>query len=324
MSHLVPTDEPETKLSTLNPVFLQSVLDEATKRRKEEPTGQQVENPFSSFVSEASQPFDRPHPSLPPGGEGSNSTALGSEPAPTPWPLGSGDHCRNDEYKPVSTALPPEDKPTLFSNLAYAKAVLADKRAEIEQTQRQLERLVKIKAVVEPVAMHSTSKTNLNELKLKRLAIQMALVADSTEYNTQDLLAVDKQIAELSSRQPKSPANLVEQMKLNAKIDELRDKVDVLTEELKRQTIDYNLSVAFKKAESYVQTLKAACNLRHELLALVELLANDCLLSDLRLGGELPFPYGFEPFDSMPEDDLATTLEGIEEAKIRISQELIL
>ena len=113
-------------------------------------------------------------------------------------------------------------------------------------------------------------------------------------------------------------------MKLNANIEELQDKVQVLTEGLKRQITDYNLSVAFKKAECYVDQLKTACNLRHELLALVELLAKDHLLMDLRLGGELPMPYGFEPFDSIPEDGLATTLEGIEEAKIRISQEIIL
>ena len=387
MSRLVPTDEPETKLSTLNPLFLQSVLDEAAKRQKAGPAEQQTAYPFSAFAinepkaetdsadqdqpgtfeltlpqaveftsnphggnvvdtllpphgrkseakvalgwgrekgSEASD-LTRPHPSPPPWGEGTlelNSTVLHPNPPPVGESLRGG---RNKELN--SAVLPTGEIPTSFGNLAYAKTVFADKRAEIDQAQQQLDRLLKIKAIVEPADLPATGKANLNELKLKRLAIQMALVADSTEYTAQDLQAVDKQIAELSgasSRQPKSPANTTERMKLNANIEELQDKVQVLTEELNRQVADYNLSVAFKKAEGYVQQLKAACNLRHELLALVELLANDHLLMDLRLGGELPMPYGFEPFDSIPEDGLATTLEGIEEAKIRISQELIL
>ena len=34
------------------------------------------------------------------------NVGAGSEPAPAPWHLGSGNPCRNDEQKPVSTALP--------------------------------------------------------------------------------------------------------------------------------------------------------------------------------------------------------------------------
>ncbi len=350
MSHLVPTDEPETKLSTLNPLFLQSVLDEAAKRQKAGPAEQLAAYPFSALAinetkaetssADQGQPgtlelalpqaidtavhsgMDRRNPE-----HREVNLGAGLEPAPTPWPLGSGDPFLNDGESLNSTAFPTEENPTPSCNLAYAKTILADKRAEIDQAQQQLDRLLKIKAIVEPAVLPATGKVNLNELKLKRLAIQMALVADSTEYTAQDLQAVDKQITELSgasNRQPKSPANTTERMKLNANIEELQDKVRVLTEELNRQVADYNLSVAFKKAGAYVQQLKAACNLRHELLALVELLANDNILMDLRLGGELPMPYGFEPFDSIPEDGLETTLEGIEEAKIRISQELIL
>ena len=356
MSRLVPTDEPETKLSTLNPLFLQSVLDEAAKRQKAGPAEQQAAYPFSAFAinepKAESDSADQGQPDTveltlpqaieftanPPEGNAVElATAVGrnkSAPADVSGELTglmpetvvarpySGLHSI-----PNSTALPTEENPNSSSNLAYAKTVLADKRAEIDQAQQQLDRLMKIKAIVEPADLPGTGKANLNELKLKRLAIQMAIVADSTEYTAQDLQAVDKQIAELSgasNRQPKSPANTVERMKLNANIEELQDKVQVLTEELNRQVTDYNLNVAFKKAEDYVETLTAACNLRHELLALVELLANDNLLMDLRLGGELPMPYGFEPFDSIPEGGLETTLEGIEEAKIRISKELIL
>ncbi len=356
MSHLVPTDEPETKLSTLNPLFLQSVLDEAARRQKAGPAERLAAYPFSAFaINEPkveSDSADQKQPettdlALPQSAELTSNphegnavelaTAVGrnkSAPADVSGEL-TGRMPETVVARPYSglhsilnsTALPTDENPNPSSNLAYAKAVLADKRAEIDQAQRQLDRLLKIKAIVEPADLPATGKANLNELKLKRLAIQMALVADSTEYTAQDLQAVDKQIAELSgasSRQPKSQANTVERMKLNANIEELQDKVQVLKEELNRQVTDYNLSVAIKKAEGYVQQLKAACNLRHELLALVELLANDHLLMDLRLGGELPMPYGFEPFDSIPEDGLATTLEGIEEAKIRISQELIL
>ena len=355
MSRLVPTDEPETKLSTLNPLFLQSVLDEAAKRQKAGPTEQQTANPSSAFAinepkaesdsSDQEQPdsfgLDLPETvdtRLPPivNTVELRDTVVGAGHArdqhgQTGINRGHGPLLQMPGHSPQvrrnSTALPTDENPNPSSNLAYAKTILADKRAEIDQAQQQLDRLLKIKAIVEPAVLPATGKVNLNELKLKRLAIQMALVADSTEYTAQDLQAVDKQITELSgasSRQPKSPANTTERMKLNANIEELQDKVQVLTEELNRQVADYNLSVAFKKAGAYVQQLKAACNLRHELLALVELLANDNILMDLRLGGELPMPYGFEPFDSIPEDGLETTLEGIEEAKIRISQEIIL
>ncbi len=302
------TEEPEAKLSTLNPLFLQAVRDEAAKRQKAGQTDWPEVNPVSAFASGQSEVE-------------SSAAAVGQADAVE-----------------LSQALPPiivTDEPTIAekdsrqepaSHLAAAKAAIADIRAEIDQTRQQLDRLIKIKAVVEP-ARSATGKASLNELKMQKLAIQMALVADSKEYGDRDLLAVDKQIAELTgagNRQPGVPANMVENMKLNAEIGELQDKVGVLTEELNRQIGDYNLSVACRKAGDYLRTLQAACVIRHELLALVELLAYDGLLMDLNLGGELPIPSGFEPFDAMPQDALATTIEAIEDAKVRICQEILI
>ncbi len=303
------TEEPETKLPTLNPLFLQAVRDEVAKRQKAGQAEQQAVNPISAFaINEPKAETDAAAQ------EQSGTFELFQQPRPV-IATGGPEIAEEDKQKPPG-------------NLAAAKAAIAGKQAEIDQAQQQFDRLIKIKAVVEPADSPATGRANLNELRLKRLAIQMALVADNKEYDDKDLLAVDRQIAKLSglatsNRQSDTPANAVERMKLNAKIDEFRDKVQVLTEELNRQIADYNLSVAFKKAESYVQTLKAACDLRHELLVLVELLASDGLLIDLKLGGELPMPSGFEPFDSILQDTLATTIEGIEEAKASIRQEIL-
>ena len=296
----MPTEEPEAKLSTLNPLFLQAVRDEAAKKQKAGQADWPVVNPVSAFASGQTE---------------GQPDAVELSQAPPPIIV-------IDE--PAIAEKDSKQEPT--SHLATAKAAIAGIRAEIDQAQQQLDRLIKIKAVVEP-ARSATGKASLNELKMQKLAIQMALVADSKEYGDQDLLAVDKQIAELTgagNRQPEVPANTVENMKLNAEIGELQDKVRVLTEELNRQIGDYNLSVAFKKAGDYLQTLQAACVIRHELLALVELLAYDGLLMDLNLGGELPIPSGFELFDSMPQDALATTIEAIEDAKVRICQEILI
>ena len=85
----------------------------------------------------------------------------------------------------------------------------------------------------------------------------------------------------------------------------------------------HNVRIAFRTAEEYILALKRANAIRHELLALAELLANDYILDDMKLGGELPIPSGFEPFDSLLLDCLTTTIDGIEEAKDRLQTEII-
>ena len=297
-------DEIVPKISTLNPHYLQAVRDEAAKKRKAE----QALNPVSApAIIEAK----------------AESHAAALEQADSFGLFQHGEPLAID--RPASVE---EDRREPPGTVARVKAAIASKQAEIDRTQQQLDRLGRIKAAVEP-AGPPTVKANLNELRMKRLTIQMGLVADSKEYDDDDLLAVDKQIAQLSGltakkSQLETPAYPVERMKLNANIDALRDRLIVLTDEINTLIANHNLSVAMAKAEDYIKALTTANTIRHELLALAELLASDGLLMNMSLGGELPLPSGFDPFDSIPQDALATSIEGIEEAMARILPEVIL
>ena len=299
------TDEIVPKISTLNPHYLQAVRDETAKKRK---AGQAL-NPVSA-------------PAIIEAKAESNAAAL--EQADSFGLFQRGE--------PIAIGRPAsveEGRREPSGTVARAKAAIASKQAEIDRTQQQLDRLGRIKAAVEPAGPPTTVSANLNELRMKRLTIQMGLVADSKEYDDDDLLAVDKQIAQLNGltankSQLETPAYPVERMKLNANIDALRDRLIVLADEINTLTANHNLSVAMAKAEDYIKALTTANAIRHELLALAELLASDGLLMNMSLGGELPLPSGFDPFDSILQDTLATSIEGIEEAMARILPEVIL
>ncbi|MEI7867136.1 MAG: hypothetical protein WCI11_04530 [Candidatus Methylumidiphilus sp.] len=301
------SDELKTKIPTLNPLYLQAVRDEAAKREKAGQADPKAAKPLSALAMPETKV------------EGSAATLEQTE-----------TYEFFQQSEPIALAKPAlaeKDAWELPGAVAKAKVAIAGKRAEIDQTRQQLDRLVRIKAVVEPVEPVNV-KANLNELRMKRLAIQMALMADDKQYDDKDLLAVDKQIAGLTglaaaNRQSDTTPNSVESLRLNAKIDVLQDRLQVLMEELNDLLFGHNVRVAFKKAEEYLHALRAANSVRHELLALAELLANDDILGDMKLGGELPIPSGFEPFDGIFPDTLATTIEGIEEAKPRVYLDIL-
>jgi hypothetical protein len=300
----VSTDEVVPKISTLNPHYLQAVRDEAAKKRKAVQAANLVSAPA---IIEAKAESLAAAPAQ------ANSFGL----------LQQGRSIAIDEPARVEAG-----KREPQGTVASVKAAIASIQAEIDQTQRQLDRLGRIKAAVEP-AEPLTGRANLNELRMKRLAIQMGLLADSKEYNDDDLLAVDKQIAQLSGltakkSQLEAPTNPAERMKLSANIDALQDRLVVLSEEITMLIANHNLSIAIAKAEDYIKALTSANDIRHELLALAELLDSDGLLMNMSLGGELPLPSGFYPFDSTLKETLATSIEGIEEARARILPEVIL
>jgi hypothetical protein len=301
---LVPTDD-LPKISTLNPHYLQAVRDEAAIKRKAVQAANLVSAP-ALIEAKAESDLD----------------ALAQ--ADSFGRFRQGEPNASDETERVEDGMrePPG------TAVAWVKAAIASRQAEIDQTQQQLDRLNRIKATVEP-AEPLKGRANLNELRMRRLAIQMGLLADSKEYDEDDLLAVDKQIAQLkgltANKSPlEAPAHPAERMKLSADIDGLQSRLAVLSKEINTLIANHNLSVAVAKAEDYVNALTNANTIRHELLALAELLDSDGLLMNMGLGGELPLPSGFYPFDALLKETLATSIEGIEEAKARILTEVIL
>jgi hypothetical protein len=301
----VSTDEVVPKISTLNPHYLQAARDEAANKRK----AGQLANPVSApAIIEAKA---EPHAAAL-----EQTESFGGFQQGGPIAIDGPPQVEDDRREPPGVAV------------AWVKAAIAGKQAEIDQTQGQLDRLNRIKAAVEP-AEPLTGRANLNELRMKRLAIQMGLLADSKEYDDDDLLAVDKQIAQLSGltakkSQLEAPAHPAERMILSANIDALQTRLAVLSEEINTLIANHNLSVAVAKAEDYVKALTNANTIRHELLALAELLDVDGLLMNMSLGGELPLPSGFYPFDALLKETLATSIEGIEEARVRLLPEVIL
>ena len=297
------TDESEIKLSTLNPLFLQAVRDEASKGRKGEPDNINPVGPIVDFAMDD---------------------------------ISLDDYSAKTELEPTeSFGLFQPDEPEvdklgesiLVVSIEVVKAAVASKQGEISQIELQLGRLRKIKERVEPPPQAGV-KTDLNELKIKRLAIQMAMMSDSETYDDSDLLEVDRQIAECrdlnaGTRRELAP-NSLELIKLSAKLTELEDKRQILQQECNELMQGHNLRIAINKAEDYLDVLAAANALRHELLALAELLAEDGCLINMKLGGELPIPSGLNPFDEIALDALATSIDGIEEAKLRLQQEVLI
>jgi hypothetical protein len=301
---LVPTDDPPT-ISTLNPHYLQAVRDEAALKRK----AVQAENVVSApalVETKAESDLDAL----------AQADSFGDFQQGGPIASAEAVRVENGMREPPGTAV------------AWVTAAIASRQAEIDQTRRQLDRLNRIKAAVKP-AEPLKGRANVNELRMKRLAIQMGLLADNKEYNEDDLLAVDRQIAQLNgltaNKSPlEAPAHPAERMKLSADIDALQSRLAVLSEEINTLIANHNLSVAVAKAEDYVKALTHANTIRHELLALAELLDSDGLLMNMSLGGELPLPSGFYPFDALLKETLATSIEGIEEARVRLLPEVIL
>ena len=296
------TDESEIKLSTLNPLFLQAVRDEASKGRKAEPVNSNPVSPVADFAMD-DIPLD----------DYSAETDLEPPESFEPFQLDE------PEVGKLGGSLP-------VGSIEVVKAAVAGKQAEISQIELQLGRLNKIKERVEPPPQ-AGGKTDLNELKMKRLAIQMAIMSDSETYGESDLLEIDRQIADcrgLNAGTRREPApNSLELVKLSAKLAELEDKRQILQQECNELIQGHNLRIAINKAEAYLDVLTTANILRHELLALAELLADDGCLLAMKLGGELPNPSGLKPFDEIALDALTTTIDGIEEAKLRLQQEVL-
>jgi len=302
----VLTEQPNAKISTLNPQFLQAARDEAARRNKDEQSEPQSDRLISASPRSEIQ------------AQGNNAIESGKE-----------NFINRLELTEATLPVYPPKRAEVFTsepddNVVKVKADIAGKQAEITQIQQQLDRLIRIKEMVEP-QMPIKGKADLNELRMKRLAIQMALVADSKEYEEKDLLAIDMQIAELAGspidqRHSATSADSLELIKLNAKIEDLQDRLLVLNGELSEMILDHNLQVAFMKANDYVRVLTEANSIRHDLLALAELLTDDAILINMKLGGELPIPAGFEPFDAIFTNDLSTTIEGVEKAKLRLSK----
>ena len=299
LRHRVSTKEPEANIATLNPWFLQAVRDEAANRQKAGLASLPTMEPDSATAL---------HPAA-------ITASHAAVQQVEPWePDVVIDQPGMDRRQEPATAL------------VATKAAVAEKQAEIARLQQQLDRLNKIRGFIEAPA---SGLPDLNALRMKRLAIQMALVADSQQYDEDDLRAVDREIVELNRINPghyplENPAIAAGRSNLSADIEAVQTQMRGLRDDIEQILASHNLRVACAKAEDYLNALTAANLIRHELLALAELLPGEDGLMNMRLGGELPVPSGLEPFDRVIPETLATTLDGIEEAKNLIRLELLL
>lgn len=285
MSH----ENPEPESFTLNALYLKAAVEEARSPLKPEPIAS------TNQRQEAAKP--------PPPSSLKQAKSMEVEHACT-------DDLTQNQRKPA----PP---------IEASKAAIKAKWAEITKIREEIDRLSKLKDS-QPPADPNDYQMALNELRLKRLAIQMALISDSKEYDDNDLLSLDKQIAEcvqkIAQTRKSSPASNATE--LLARLERLRAEEASLASELKKLLATHNQWMAVRKAKDYIHALKAAHHLQLELLALASLGAGDGPLKNLDFGGELPRPQGFEIFASLLPWDLAITDEGIEQAKARIRSEL--
>jgi hypothetical protein len=287
----VSHENPEPEPFTLNPLYLKAAVEEARSPLKPEPIAS------ANHRQEAAKP--------PPPSSLNQAKSMEKEPART-------DDLTQHPRKPASP-------------IETSKAAIKAKWAEVAKIREEIDRLSKIKDS-QPPDDPNTYQMELNELRLKRLAIQMALISDSKEYDDNDILNLDKQIAECvqkiaQTRKP-GPASNGMAAELLARIEGLRAEEESLASELKKLLATHNQWLAVRKAKDYIHALKAAHHLQLELLALASLGADDGPLRNLDFGGELPRPRGFEIFASILPWDLAITDEGIEEAKARIRSEI--
>ena len=302
---------------TLNPLYLKAARDEADFRRKAEPMDREALPLRTAYTREEKKAHSNP--------TRSSLDQTKTLEAEAPEPFDRAERPANEGARPDEESAENQREPA--SPKGKSRAAIANKQAEIARVRREIDKLTMIKDSAYSVDLTSY-KAKLNELRFKRVAIQMALVSGSDEYDDGDLLALDKQIAELvkliaHDRKPEAASKDIA-AELNAKIDGLQSEVEFLTGELRKLVADHNLGLAVRKAEDYIKALKVAHNLRHELLALAALGPSDGPLRNLNLGGELPRPCGFATFASILSEDLAITVEGVEEAKARIRAELAL
>jgi len=199
----VSQNNPENNLSLLNPSFLQAVLGEASIKRKPDTLAPQAR---LIFVPEE---------------HGPQTNSKGNAPKQ------AADAGNGNREEPVATKNSPhvfegETVPQEISNAQRSKAEIAAKKADLAEVQRQLDKLLGLKSSADPAEI-AGRKSQQNELRMKRLAIQMAIISGSGKYNDNDLVAVDKQIAAinqtLASNRQLDASSPFEQDTLNAKIE---------------------------------------------------------------------------------------------------------
>lgn len=283
---------------TLNPLYLKAVVEEANLRRK--PDALDDEEPALAFGygPEAEIPQDPP---------------LFSEEdllKHLAWEDTFAQHERQAEGEGGSVDVP--------SPVEASKQVIARKQAELDRVRSEIDRLGQAKS-----AGSADSAARLNELRLQRIAIQMALISGGTDYNDGDIAAIDQEIQALSAavRRAAGPVNEAE---LAGELVRLQQREQSLKRGLAQLIDEHNVEVVKQKAEAYVETLRAAYQLQHELLALAVLLPSLGALRRVDLGGQLPRPQGLAVFVSDFPKDLSLSVESIEEAKARLRSELVL
>ena len=280
-------------MSTLNPSYLKAVLGEAKPRSVDADAAAEKTAPpdFIPAVPVLAEAL----PTEPPGS--AESVGLAAN-----WP------------PPLGDAAPADAQ-------ALSLALIADKKAELAAVRASLARLAAARdGGGDPVA----GQAELNELRLRRLAIQMALIADSTEYTDDDLLVLDRRIAEQNRRIAQARLAGAAGGDLDAQIAQCRSEEEALALAVWRLSVEHNRQVAAAKAEAYLQALRGAQRLRHELLALAALDADGGAWADLDLGGELPVPSGFGVFAALQPGELAVSAAAVEAAKAGLRPQLAL
>ncbi len=303
----------ETAQFTLNPLYIQAARDEADARRKAEAMGQESSPGHLEYARDEKEVLGNQAGTSPLRAKAAESDA--AEPSARADRPALGRARTDDESA--------GDRDEQTGPKGKSWAALAAKQTQIARVRQEVDKLLMIRENAYSADL-TAYKARLNELRFKRVAVQMALVSGSDEYDDGDLLALDRQIAQLvkitGRRKPDAaPQGFVAE--LEAKINGLKSELEILNAELKELAADHGLAIAVKKAKDYIEALKLASNLRHELLALAALVPGDGPLMNLNLGGELPIPSGLEVFASIRSEDLAITLEGVEAAKARIRAE---
>ena len=301
-------EKPEPERFTLNPSYLKAALDEAGSYSKAEPLDREVSLPGDAHRQEG-KIHSRPVLSA-------QANAMEEK---TSEPFGWAE--RTADPKRTLDGSLTADTFDHAALLATSKAAIASKKAEIARVREEIDSLSKGNDSRRPADL-SAYQAELNELRLRRIAIQMALISDSDEYDDGDILAIDKRMKEVAESVAQARQSQAASTGIDAELLGLRAEEESLTCELRTLVADHKHWVAVTKAESYLMALKVAHRLQYELLALASLDSGEGPLRHLDLGGELPWPRGFETFASLLPGDLAITVAGVEEAKARLRSEL--
>lgn len=237
--------------------------------------------------------------------------------------LGESDFQANSE-SPVASETVSESVRSAVGEDA-TKSAIAEIQARIRRIREEIAQLNAGKGAAAPVDAASL-KTTLNELRLKRLAVQMALVAGEEGQSDEELRFLDGCIAEISLKIARATQSGAEEEsgdgELEARISALRAERQLLGHDLKRLVAGRYLALTVCKAEEYLNVLRSAHALRHELLVLASMAPQVGPLKDLDLGGELPVPGGVETFEQIRPEELATGHTHFKAAKSRIRREL--